>query len=127
MTPSSTFHDPVPALADTATRSADEAIRSTQRVANVALDGLADSAQTLRRDAAPLIGQAADQASTLAHRAIHAVEGATHQVQERARHVSDSTLAYIRAEPVKATLIAAGTGAALMGLVWLLSRPHERR
>jgi ElaB/YqjD/DUF883 family membrane-anchored ribosome-binding protein len=127
MTPSTPLHDPLPALADTANRSADEAIRSTQRLAHAALDGLADSAQSLQRDAAPRIGQAADQASLLAHRAIHAAEDAAHQVQQRARHVSDSTVDYIRAEPVKATLIAAGTGAALMGLVWLLSRPRDHR
>jgi ElaB/YqjD/DUF883 family membrane-anchored ribosome-binding protein len=34
---------------------------------------------------------------------------------------------YVRAEPVKAVLIAAATGAALMALVGLMSRSRDRR
>jgi ElaB/YqjD/DUF883 family membrane-anchored ribosome-binding protein len=46
------------------------------------------------------------------------------QVRERAARASESTTNYIRHDPVKSVLIAAATGAALMALVSLLTRPH---
>lgn len=122
-----TIADPVNAVVDPVTRSADQAIRSTQHAATAALDSIAESAQTLRRETAPLLDRAADRASTLAHRGIDAVKDATHQVRAQAQSTSDRTVDYIRAEPVKAVLIAAAAGAALTGAVVLLSRSRDRR
>jgi ElaB/YqjD/DUF883 family membrane-anchored ribosome-binding protein len=81
-----------------------------------ALDAAADEA-----------GRLTDQAGKLAHRGVDALNQASHEVRDRVLKASDDTLNYIRAEPVKATLMAAATGAALMGLVCLMTRPHERR
>lgn len=67
-----------------------------------------------------------DQAGKAAHRGVDALNEASHQVRDRVLHASDATVDYIRAEPVKAALIAAATGAALMGLVCLMSRPRDR-
>lgn len=67
-----------------------------------------------------------DQASKLAHRGVDALNDASHQVRDRVLQASDNTVNYIRAEPVKAALMAAATGAALMGLVCLMSRPRDR-
>jgi ElaB/YqjD/DUF883 family membrane-anchored ribosome-binding protein len=44
------------------------------------------------------------------------------QVRERAARASQTTVSYIRHDPVKSVLIAAATGAALMALVSLLTR-----
>lgn len=41
-------------------------------------------------------------------------------------HASDTTVNYIREEPVKAVLMAAATGAALMALVSLVARSRDR-
>jgi len=113
-------------LADQAAQSADHAIRSTQRVANEALDGLANSVQDLRHTATPLLNRAAEQASSMAHRGVEAVREGTHQLRDKARHASDSTVSYIKEEPVKSMLIAAATGAALMALITLISHSRTR-
>lgn len=59
---------------------------------------------------------------TLADRGMDAVDAARQQVTRQARHASDRTVAYIHAEPIKATLIAAAAGALLAGIVCALSR-----
>jgi ElaB/YqjD/DUF883 family membrane-anchored ribosome-binding protein len=72
-------------------------------------------------------GRITDQASKLAHRGVDALNDASHQVRDRVLQASDNTVNYIRAEPVKAALMAAATGAALMALVCLMTRPHGHR
>jgi len=50
-------------------------------------------------------------------------------VRERAHTIGDATTRYVREEPVKAVLIAAATGAALMALLSLVNsarRDHDR-
>ena len=113
-------------LADQAAQSADNAIKATQRVANQALDGLADSVQDLRQQAAPLLNRGAEQAGALAQRSVDAVRDSTQQLRDKALRVSDSTINYVKEEPVKAMLIAAATGAALMALVNLMSGSRHR-
>ncbi len=113
-------------LADQAAQSADNAIKATQRVANQALDGLADSVQDLRQQAAPLLNRTAEQAGALAQRSVDAVRDSTQQLRDKALRASDSTVNYVKEEPVKAMLIAAATGAALMALVNLMSGSRHR-
>ena len=74
--------------------------------------------------------QAADQAlkatQHLASDALESVLDASHQLRLKAGHASDSTVNYIKHEPVKSILIAAATGAALMALIGLLSSSRSR-
>lgn len=79
------------------------------------LDAVADEAARL-----------SDQAGRLTHRGVDALRSASRQVRVGARHASEGTIDYIRAEPLKATLIAAAAGAVLMGLVCLIGRPRGR-
>ena len=114
-------------IVDQAALSADQAIKSTQRLANDAMDNLAGSVQDLRQQATPLLNRATEQASELAQRGIDAVRDGSKQLRERALQASDSTSNYIKDDPLKAVLIAAATGAALMALVSLLGRsPRDR-
>ena len=117
--------EPSSNLADQAAQSADEVIRSTQRVANETLDNLAVRVQDIRHEASPFLNRASEQANMLAQRGVDAVRDTSQQLREKAHHVSDSTVAYIRDEPVKAMLIAAATGAALMALINLVSRSRH--
>ncbi len=112
-------------LADQAAASADHAIRSTQQVANDALDNLAGSVQDLRKQVAPILNRATEQASALAQRGVDTVRETSQQLRDKALRASDNTVNYIRDEPVKSMLIAAATGAALMALVSLMG--HSRR
>jgi ElaB/YqjD/DUF883 family membrane-anchored ribosome-binding protein len=70
--------------------------------------------------------QAVDQISTLAHRGMDSVGEKSHQLRVKVEQASDNTVSYIKQEPVKAVLIAAATGAALMGLVGLINRSRDR-
>ena len=108
-------------LVDQAAASADQAIRSTQRVANEALDGLAGSVQDLREHAAPIVDRVAERASALAHHGVDAVRERSHRLSESAHRVAGGTRSYVRDEPVKSLLIAAAIGAAMMGLLAFLA------
>ena len=113
-------------LADQASHTADSAIRSSQRVANEAINSLAGSAQDLRNEVAPLINRAGDQASALAQRGVNAVRDGSQHLRDTAQRATDGTVMYIKDEPLKSMLIAAATGAALMALVGMLSRSRSR-
>ncbi len=119
---SSKPYEPSNTLADQAAHSADNAIRSTQQVANHAFDGLAVKVQDVRDQATPLLNRASEQASALAQRGLDAVRDSSQQLRDKAVRASDTTVQYIKDEPVKAMLIAAATGAALMALVSLMGR-----
>ena len=108
-------------VADQAAQSADNAIKATQRVANKAFDSLASTAQDMGREAAPLLNRGAD----LAQRGLDAVRGSSRQLRDKAQRASETTVTYIKDEPVKAMLIAAGIGAALMALVSLKNRSRN--
>jgi ElaB/YqjD/DUF883 family membrane-anchored ribosome-binding protein len=77
--------------------------------------------------------QASHMASSYAKRGADALREGSHQLQDKAAHLqeraqraSDSTVTYIKEEPVKAMLMAAATGAVLMGLIGLMSRLGHR-
>ena len=81
----------------------------------------------LADQAAPLMHRATEQAGALAERGVHAVQDSAQHLRDNALRASDSTVRYIRNEPVKAVLIAAAAGATLMALVSLLVRSRDRR
>lgn len=113
-------------LADQAANSADNAIKSTKNLANNMLDGLADGVQNARNQAAPLLNRASEQASALVQRGVDTVRETSQQLQDSAQRASNTTVKYIKDEPVKSMLIAAATGAALMALVGLMGRNQGR-
>jgi ElaB/YqjD/DUF883 family membrane-anchored ribosome-binding protein len=112
-------------LVDQAAASADHAIKSTQRVANDALDSLSGSVQDIRNQAAPMLNRTSDQIGALAQRGVDAVRDSSQQLREKALRASDSAVGYVKDEPVKAMLIAAATGAALMALLGLMARSRR--
>lgn len=113
-------------LIDQASQSADQAIRATQQAANHAVDSAGNALQDLRQQATPVLERASEQVSAMAHRGLETVRETTHQLRLKAEHASDTTVGYIRQEPVKAMLIAAATGAALMALISLVARSRDR-
>lgn len=117
---------PTNSQVDHAAQAADDAIRSTQRLANDTLDRLAGSVQDARQEVAPFLHRASEQTSALAQRGLDAVRETSQGLRDSAHRATDSTVGYIKDEPLKAMLIAAATGAALMALVGMLSRSHHR-
>ena len=86
--------------ADKATRSLDRALESGQAAAR----------------------RASERASEMATRGMDAVRDGSQHLRDRALRVTDDSVAYIKHEPVKSIIYAAVAGAALMGVVSLLSR-----
>ena len=112
-------------LADRAADGASSAIRSTQNIANAAFDRLDDRVDSARERAAPIINRLTSQAEAAARRSAEAVRETSAQLREKALRAQDTTVGYIREEPVKAILIAAATGAVLMALIGLLNRSRH--
>ncbi len=122
---SKTFGQTAPNVADDAAGAADSAIKSTQRAAEGAFDALANKVEEVRSQAAPLINRVTAKAEDVAKRSMDAVRDGSQQLRERALRATDSTVAYVKDEPVKAMLIAAATGALLMALVSLVARSRN--
>lgn len=120
------FGQDVSKTAENVADSASGAIRSTQNVANAAFDRLSDKVDSARDQAVPLINRLSTQAEAAARRGAEAVKETSAQLREKAIRAQDTTVGYIKDEPVKAMLIAAATGACLMALVSLASRSSRR-
>jgi ElaB/YqjD/DUF883 family membrane-anchored ribosome-binding protein len=112
-------------MADNAAGSAQGAIRSTQRAADQALDRLSEKVDEARSQAGPLLNKVTSQAEAAARRGMEAVRDTSQQLREKALQAQDLTVAYVKDEPIKAMLIAAATGALLMGIVSMLGRSRD--
>ena len=114
-------------LMDEGEALAEATIEAAQRDAELALEGLTHALQVARKHVAPALNGIGDQASALARDGMDAVRSSAHQMRVGARHASDTTVAYIRDEPIKSMLIAAAAGAAVIGVVRLFSTRHHLR
>ena len=112
----------VTALTEQAARSAEEAIKSTQRAADEALESLARTMESIRHQTAPWLKHANNEMGSLAHRGMASVHETSKMVQDQALKARQVAENYITHDPVKALLIAAASGAALMALISLASR-----
>lgn len=88
-------------------------------------NGAEHAVQQVRERVLPAAVRLASQAEELAHRGVDAVREGSHQLRERAQHAGDRGINYVREEPVKAVLMAAAAGAAIMVVANLLS--HRNR
>lgn len=80
----------------------------------------------------PMFDQVVDSASSTVdnalaatQRGLNSVRGSSQQLLAKAQQATDTTVSYIKDEPVKAILIAAATGAALMALMSLMTRSRH--
>ncbi len=99
---------------DRATQRSDTAIQAGADAAHHALDSLSQSARQL---------QAA--AGQLSQRGRDALRDGSRQVRASAHRASERTVGYIQDEPVKAVLMAAAVGAALVVLLGLTGRSRR--
>ncbi len=114
------------AIVDSAANTADQAIRSTQRVANETLNQIADGVDSARAQAVPALNRIAVDAEQFTRRSVEKVREGSQQLRGQAVRATNTTLSYIKEEPVKSVLIAAAVGAALMVLVTLVGRTSSR-
>ena len=110
------------AALDRVADTASNAIRATRGASNAAFDKMSNTVDNLHTEAAPVIGTLADQAATAAQRSADFVRETSMQMRDRANLAKDTTVGYIKDEPIKAMLVAAAVGAALMALISLMGR-----
>ncbi len=83
------------------------------------------TADGILQSAVPMVTDAIEQADEALQSGINSVRHRGAQLRNQADHANQVALGYIREEPVKAILIAAATGAALMAVLSLLNRSHH--
>jgi len=108
------------------TRSAELAIDQIDHAAQDAHDHLAEDARQAVKSAKPMMERLAKDAESIARRGLDSARETSRHLRERASQATDSTVNYIKDEPVKSMLIAAAAGAALVTLISLLSRSRQR-
>lgn len=114
--------------ADAANKAADtvkDGIGAAQKTANQALDKMSNKADEARSQVAPAMDKVSDQAQKLVQQGSEALHGTTQMVKDKAGQASDLAVDYTKGEPMKALLIAAATGALLMGFVTMLARSRD--
>lgn len=99
--------------------------RSAQNTASQAFDRMSEKVESVKNQAAPLIDRLTNQAETAARHGAEVVRETSAQLRAKAVKAQESTVEYIKEEPVKAMLIATATGAALMALISLVSRSRN--
>ena len=104
----------------------DLARQFSRRVANDALDHVESAIHSARANVQPAISRLATQAESLARKGLDAVKDGAYTVRDRATSLTDVTARYVKDEPVKAVLIAAAAGAALMALLSLAQSGRRR-
>jgi ElaB/YqjD/DUF883 family membrane-anchored ribosome-binding protein len=112
-------------LADSATQHADAAIQATQGLAHQALDQLSSKVHEVSDQVVPTLSRLSAQAEALTRKTVDDVRDGSKRVRQQATQAADTTVNYIREEPVKSVLIAAAAGAALLAIVRLVSRSRD--
>jgi ElaB/YqjD/DUF883 family membrane-anchored ribosome-binding protein len=91
-----------------------------------AINKAADSkADDMRSSADPMVDRAGDQTQKLMQQGREVLHDTTQTVRDKATQASDMAVSYTKDEPVKAMLIAAASGALLMGLVSVMARSRN--
>lgn len=107
--------------------SADSAVSSTRDAANRALDQVSGTIESLRQRVPASLGNVAAKVEDLKQTGLEKARMAREQVSEKLHDANDRTVGYIKDEPYKAMLLAAGTGAVVALLLNYLSRSRSER
>jgi ElaB/YqjD/DUF883 family membrane-anchored ribosome-binding protein len=109
-----------------AAQTAELAVDQLDGAAQEAHNHLVEKAHSAVNAAKPVMERWAKDAESIARRGLESARDTSRQLRERAGQASDTTVKYIQDEPVKAMLIAAAAGAALITVIGLLSRSRHR-
>jgi ElaB/YqjD/DUF883 family membrane-anchored ribosome-binding protein len=116
-------------LADEAERTAQEALEAAQgyaresgRIAKEAIPSIRSNVEDAQEDAKEIAKATALTGRAYARNAVNSTGRKIRDFKGQVTHAKDSCLHYIAEEPVRASLAAAATGAALMTLLLSLMR-----
>jgi ElaB/YqjD/DUF883 family membrane-anchored ribosome-binding protein len=85
------------------------------------------TADGLLQESGPIITNALHEADDALQQGIKALRKSSEQLRHQAGHANQVALDYIRREPVKSVLMAAATGAVLVGVLSLFNRASHSR
>lgn len=114
-------------LTDRAAAKADEAIDSSKRASQDALNAVQAGVDELREAIPSAFARAAAQVEALTRQGLERARQCSTDVRDQVNQAGDRTVKYIKDEPVKSVLYAAAAGAAVVGLISLLSRSRAPR
>lgn len=114
-------------MADKVAAKADSAISTTRSAANHTLDSLSGTVEQLRQRVPTALTGAAAQIEELKQRSLERARQAKLDMSDKLTHAGERTVGYVKDEPVKSMLIAAGTGAAVAMLIAFLARSRQER
>ena len=114
-------------LTDRAANKADDAVDSSKRAAQAALNSVQDGVDQLREAIPSAFTRAAAQVESITRQGIDRARQASADMRSQVNLAGDRTVQYIKEEPVKSVLVAAVAGAALVGLLSLLTRASAAR
>lgn len=114
-------------LTDRAAEQADQVLKGTRRVANQTIDRLQHGVDALQDSGNGGLKRVVEKVDDLTHRGLERARDISADVRDRAVRAGDSTVAYIRDEPVKSVLIAAAAGAGIAALLGLLRSRRDGR
>ena len=112
-------------FAEPTTQSADLAKNLTSISVDDAVGGFTDNVKDTWQRQAPSIDRVTEQASALAQSGVDAVRDTSQRLREKAIRASDTSMKYIREEPVKSMLMFAAAGVVLTALVKRMSRSRR--
>ena len=112
-------------LADAAATKLQSGVQSAQQTAVTAGDKASAKVDEVTSNVAPMLDKVSDQAQRLVQQGREVFEDTAQRVREKAAQASDLAVGYAKDEPVKAMLMAAAAGAALMGLIMLMARSRK--
>lgn len=111
-------------LADQAAGKAKDGIEATRQRIDSGLDSARAGVEEMRERIPAKLGQAAGEVERLARLSLERALNAAHSVKGRVDAAGETTVSYVRTRPLKSVLIAAASGAVLMGALswWARSR-----
>lgn len=112
-------------VARSAVQSAEQVASSTRQAIHNGMDDVSTSLDHARQETGTALRQLVSDSEALAHRGMDKVRDSASQLREKSLHAKDVTTHYIQHEPVKSVLMAAALGAALMGLLALMTSRHH--
>jgi ElaB/YqjD/DUF883 family membrane-anchored ribosome-binding protein len=113
-------------IADRAAGKVQDGIRDAQQTAKDAGNALSNKVvDDLRSEAGPTLTKVVGRAQAMGRQGMDAVSDAAQRARNFSANASDLVIDYTKENPVKALLIAAATGAAILGLIKVLKASRD--
>ncbi|SDM23313.1 hypothetical protein SAMN05428957_103313 [Oryzisolibacter propanilivorax] len=114
--------DAARSAADSVSNSAQEAVQSTRRLANEALDKAESGVKRVKEEVDPVIDDLAAKAQEFASRSINYCAETSERARRQFNDAADATCRYVSDQPGKSMLLAAAAGAALATALMMTRR-----